>query len=87
MGNAGDPLVDRQQGFVMMLEAAGVNVVAMLDKVGHHAAEIMDADMAAEVVGDIRCFINETSGRHTTITSHNHTTVSSTSAAISDDGK
>ncbi|GMY09413.1 probable carboxylesterase 9 [Fagus crenata] len=57
IGFGGDPLVDRQQEFVKMLAACGVQVEARFDDVGFHYIDFIDPRWAKVVLNFVRDFI------------------------------
>lgn len=56
-GFIGDPLYDRQQEFVRMMEEQGASVVAAMDDQGYHGIEMMDLDKAESLNDECRKFI------------------------------
>lgn len=57
-GHGGDPLVDRQKELAKLLEARGVQVVAVFNDKGYHAVEYFDPKMAEALVRDVKDFVN-----------------------------
>ncbi|KAG8368842.1 hypothetical protein BUALT_Bualt15G0088800 [Buddleja alternifolia] len=59
-GNSGDPLVDRGEMLVKMLEKCGVEVIHVVVEGGYHGIELNNATAAQELYGYIKGFIEST---------------------------
>ncbi|KAM0871314.1 hypothetical protein ACQ4PT_039448 [Festuca glaucescens] len=57
-GSDGDPLIDRQRGFVAWLRDGGVDMVDKTDGAGFHAAELFVPEKAGELFAAVREFVH-----------------------------